>query len=52
MYLWAQVQSAGPARFRQVSRCGMAEKLIELNSVETALEIFGSRDENIRLLEN
>ena len=30
----------------------MAEKLIELNSVETALEIFGSRDENIRLLEN
>ena len=24
----------------------------ELNSVETALEIFGSRDENIRLLEN
>ena len=30
----------------------MAEKLIELNSVETALAIFGSRDENIRLLEN
>ena len=30
----------------------MAEKLIELNSVETVLEIFGSRDENIRLLEN
>ena len=30
----------------------MAEKLIELNSVETALKIFGSRDENIRLLEN
>ena len=30
----------------------MAEKLIELNSVETALEVFGSRDENIRLLEN
>ena len=30
----------------------MAEKLIELISVETALEIFGSRDENIRLLEN
>ena len=30
----------------------MAEKLIELNSVATALEIFGSRDENIRLLEN
>lgn len=30
----------------------MAEKLIELNSVETTLEIFGSRDENIRLLEN
>ena len=30
----------------------MAEKLIELNSVETALAIFGNRDENIRLLEN
>ncbi|HJB68693.1 MAG TPA: PhoH family protein [Candidatus Fournierella excrementigallinarum] len=30
----------------------MAEKLIELNSVETALAIFGSRDENIRFLEN
>ena len=30
----------------------MAEKLIELNSMETALEIFGSRDENIRLLES
>ena len=29
----------------------MAEKLIELNSVETALAIFGSCDENIRLLE-
>ena len=30
----------------------MAEKLIELNSMETALAIFGNRDENIRLLEN
>ncbi|WP_270912601.1 PhoH family protein [Allofournierella sp. CML151] len=30
----------------------MAEKLIELNSVDTALAIFGSCDENIRLLEN
>ena len=30
----------------------MAEKLIELNSVETALAIFGNRDENIRLMEN
>lgn len=30
----------------------MAEKLIELNSVEVALAIFGSCDENIRLLEN
>ena len=30
----------------------MAEKLIELNSVETALAIFGNRDENIRLLES
>lgn len=29
----------------------MAEKLIELNSVDTALAIFGSCDENIRLLE-
>ena len=30
----------------------MAETLSELNSVETALAIFGNRDENIRLLEN
>ena len=30
----------------------MTEKLIELNSMETALAIFGNRDENIRLLEN
>ena len=30
----------------------MAEKLIELNSVDTALAIFGSCDENIRLLES
>lgn len=30
----------------------MAEKLIELNSVEIALAIFGSCDENTRLLEN
>ena len=29
----------------------MAEKLIELDSVDTALAIFGSCDENIRLLE-
>lgn len=29
----------------------MAEKLIELDSVDIALEIFGNRDENIRLLE-
>ena len=29
----------------------MAEKLIELNSVDTALAIFGSCDDNIRLLE-
>ena len=29
----------------------MAEKLIELNSIELALEIFGSGDENIHLLE-
>ncbi len=29
----------------------MAEKLIELNSIDTALAIFGSCDENIRLLE-
>jgi len=30
----------------------MAEKLIELNSVDTALAIFGSCDENIRLMES
>lgn len=30
----------------------MAEKLIELNSIDIALAIFGSGDENIRLLES
>lgn len=51
MCLWAQWNRTA-REYLQVSRCGMAEKLIELNSVETALAIFGNRDENIRLLEN